>query len=368
MGFAPPSNISNNDFSQGTDGWFLEKKTAASIVKHVEEVGPAAPGSTRRYHRQLQDTIVNQDFVLSTNSIEGPTYTLRTFETIKGTTGVRIRYRFETSEYPRFHLTQYNDFFKISIRSKTAGGTETEVLAMNSLRPSDFGPGSVYPSTAWRERILPVSADGDTIQVEVTVANVGDGRLQSYVYIDFVDELTQGLCIYSNADPNGSLTGSLGHAAIVFYSQVETEMKYTTYGLWPDTIAPNNGDATDIRTAYIFDDVSRYKYFYCEPISDAQKTVLDGLVAADVEWTCSNSCASFSSETFYIVTKTDVDADDFLGIETPREISESIVALNGGTAIPKEGLPWQGKRRLVSRRLDDTSSFPNNFLSQCNYI
>lgn len=363
--FAEPSNIENNDFSEGTDGWKLDNAGAAFIVDHLEEVGPEFSVRMLR-GRRTQDDLVNKDFTLPTQAIEGPTSTSRTFVTKEGTTGVRIRYRFETSEYPVYYGTEFNDFYRVSIRSESAGGSKIDVKAMNDLSPSDFGPGSIYPSTAWKELVLPVSADGDTIQVDVIVANVGDGAFQSYVYIDFVEELTQGLCIYSNAPPSASLTA--GHAAIVYYIKEEATVTLTTYGLWPDA-HPNtvdNGDATDIRTSFPGDDVSGYGYIYCEPISDKKKQMLDDLVGVNVEWTCTNSCASFASETFRGVTGTDVDADDFLGIETPREISESILALNGGTLTPKEGLPWQGGIRRL-RNLQDTS-FPTNFLSQCNYI
>lgn len=244
--------------------------------------------------------------------------------TKEGTLGVRVRYRFETSEYPIFYLSEYNDFFKVSIRSKMAGGKKSDINSMNGLGAAAFGPGAPYPSTAWRELILPVSADGDTIQVDITVANVGDGAYPSWVYIDSVEELSQGLCIYSNAPPDTILDD--GHAAVVLYSKGESGVTLRTYGLWPDFYPDvfNNGDASDIRDTIVGDNVSGYTYFYCEPISDKQNAVLDGLVAANVKWTCSNSCASFAPETFYDVTGTIVDADDFLGIETPREISQSV--------------------------------------------
>ena len=368
VGFGEPSDIDNNDFSQGTDGW--ANPDAASIMEHLEDVGPEADDGARR-GRDLEDAIVNQDFMLFTQPYEGPTSTSRTFVSEEGTTGVRVRYRFETSEYPTFYLTEYNDFFKVSIRSEVVGGLAPEANAMNGLGAAAFGSGTVYPSTGWRELVLPVSADGDIIQVDVTVANVGDGAVLSFVYIDFVEELSQGLCIYSKASPNDKLIS--GHAAIVFYRQEEDDddVMLTTYGLWPDSnnCTNDNGDATDIREDLDCDDVSGYTYFYCEPISDEKKDVLDGLVVANVEWTCTNTCASFASDTFYAVTGKDVDADDFLGIETPREISKSILALNGGTSIPKEGLPWEKNNRRLRRVLDEFgSSFPTDFLAKCNYI
>ena len=47
-------------------------------------------------------------------------------------------------------------------------------------------------------------------------------------------------------------------------------------------------------------------------------------------WRYTNNCASFASERFEEVTGVDIDADDWLGIETPREIGDSILQANGG--------------------------------------
>lgn len=43
-------------------------------------------------------------------------------------------------------------------------------------------------STAWREVELPVNVEGDTIQVYVIVANVGDGAFDSQVIVDKIEE------------------------------------------------------------------------------------------------------------------------------------------------------------------------------------
>ena len=361
VSFSQPSEIDNNDFSLNTtEGWMLNDELTGSIVAHLENAGPNVTGSGRR----LED-VSNKDFVLRTRGFGSQTVS-RTFKTKKGTTGVRIRYRFETSEYPRYYLTQYNDFFKVSIRSKEVGGYTSEVNSMNGLGSAAFGHGSLYPSTKWRESVLPVASDGDIIQVDVTVANVGDGVYDSYVYIDFVKELTQGLCIYSNSSPDANLIA--GHAALVLYHPDGDGFALTTYGLWPDShpAVINNGAASDIRTNLPNDMVSNYKYFYCSAITDEQKKKLDGIVNSNVPWTCTNSCASFASETFDAVTGIDVDADDFLGLETPREISQSILTLNGGknNLLPKEGLPWMKTNRQLQGGSLQTS-YPSNFVATC---
>ena len=48
----------------------------------------------------------------------------------------------------------------------------------------DFSSGA----TAWRTVTLKTDPNGDVIQLDVTVANVADGLLDSHVVIDFVSE------------------------------------------------------------------------------------------------------------------------------------------------------------------------------------
>jgi hypothetical protein len=61
---------------------------------------------------------------------------------------------------------------------------------------------------------------------------------------------------------------------------------------------------------------------------------LNGIVQQAHTWTLSNTCASFASETFYAVTGIDVDADEYFGAETPREVGEHIKEANSGSAHP----------------------------------
>lgn len=46
------------------------------------------------------------------------------------------------------------------------------------------------------------------------------------------------------------------------------------------------------------------------------------------KWGTFNNCVSFASEVFESTTGIDVDADDIMGIETPRELGEHILELN----------------------------------------
>jgi hypothetical protein len=86
-----------------------------------------------------------------------------------GTQEVKVRYKFVTTEVPGGYFgTQYNDYFNVSIRTQAEGGAGTESQTMNGLGLSSFDGGG---ATDWREFDLPVNVDGDTVQVDMTVAN-----------------------------------------------------------------------------------------------------------------------------------------------------------------------------------------------------
>ena len=62
---------------------------------------------------------------------------------------------------------------------------------------------------------------------------------------------------------------------------------------------------------------------------DKSQFFVDKLAEGET-WGYTNNCSSFASETFYDVTGVDVDADDWFGIETPRELGSNIMDMNGG--------------------------------------
>merc|ERR1712038_78240 len=138
-----------------------------------------------------------------------------------------------------------------------------------------------------------------------------------------------------------------GHAALMLVDTFTGEKK--TWGLWPDnhetieSLGLDNGGGSDIREDFIGDVWSKGKYpfMYCEPITEKEKKRLLKLTSLTTAWTCTHNCASFASETFYKVTGIDIDADEFLGFETPREVGQNIIKANGGTHLPPDGLPWE---------------------------
>jgi hypothetical protein len=197
--FTPPSNVDNNDFSQGAAGWETPDGPAAdsstvSLVDHEENVGPTQPTSAptppqggNRLGRHVRQT-VNKDLVLATSG-KGPVTLTRSYVTGPGHTGVSVRYRFVTSEVPGGYFgSQFNDFYSVSIRSFQAGGQISEAASMNGLGLAAFDSSG---STAWREANLPLKCEGDIIMVTIVVENVLDGALDSQVYVDFVDEFSE---------------------------------------------------------------------------------------------------------------------------------------------------------------------------------
>jgi hypothetical protein len=201
QGFNQPSPIANNDFSQGTSGWDTNN-APVQIVPHQEDgsqpVATAAPSSAVAFQKpsvapavpslgQLEPLQASDDQDLQlTTSGEGPQSISRTFQVDPGTKNVTIRYRFITSEVPGGYFgSQYNDYYSVSLRSQKGGGFASDSNSMNGLGLEAFDANG---ATAWRELTLPVSQDGDTIQADITVANVADGLLDSQVIVDKIDQ------------------------------------------------------------------------------------------------------------------------------------------------------------------------------------
>lgn len=236
-GFKTASSVDNNDFRQGADGW--ETGSApVTIVPHEEgvfvplEVPPtgddyfedspamaspsismtssttaaAAVTSRAERHARTQTAVpsavgmgpassapvtattvltpgANEDLVLKTQG-EGPQTLSRTFQVDPGTQEVKIRYKFVTTEVPGGYFgTRYNDYFNLTFRSQTEQGAGSESQTMNGLGISAFDKDG---NTQWREFSLPVNVDGDTVQLDATVANVSDGYLDSQLVMDVV--------------------------------------------------------------------------------------------------------------------------------------------------------------------------------------
>ena len=213
-GFNSPSPIDNNDLSQGTAGWAIGT-APVQIIPHVEgtfvpledptplsaqsssqqlsraeraaqlAANPPGTSTTSPSPENLPLSLEegDQDLVLNTSG-EGPESISRTFQIEEGVQEIKVRYKFVTSEVPGGYFgTQYNDYFNVAIRSQGAGGSASESQTMNGLGLSSFDAGG---ATDWREFTLPVNEAADTIQVDLTVANVADGLFDSALVVDVI--------------------------------------------------------------------------------------------------------------------------------------------------------------------------------------
>ncbi|WP_412542004.1 hypothetical protein R8Z50_05555 [Longispora sp. K20-0274] len=206
-GFKDPSPIKNNDFSQGTAGWntggapvqvsdhvegiphFAGLDAAPPVGQHAEAplMTPASQGGTGQQVAGLNAPVTDKDLTLGTAG-QGEQSISRAFQTDPDVVAVKIRFRFITSEVPGGYFgSQYNDYYRVSIRSQQGGDSTVETNSMNGLGLGAFDYGS--GATAWRELKLKVDKKGDTIQVDLGVANVADGLLDSQVVVDFVEEI-----------------------------------------------------------------------------------------------------------------------------------------------------------------------------------
>jgi hypothetical protein len=130
------------------------------------------------------------------------------------------------------------------------------------------------------------------------------------------------LGIHSNvAGDTHELTA--GHAWLTITENGTT----TFYGLWPDAhpMVVNNGDGSDIRVGLEASAKAVASRYY--KLSDAQAKHFKALMLSNVGWRYTNTCASWASEVVYEIVGEDVDSDDYLGFETPRELGRNILIL-----------------------------------------
>lgn len=207
-GFDSPSLISNNDFSLGTDGWNIGT-APVQIIPHIEGSSNQLTSGTqsihtnssnrngkskksnslkKKFNKQIKSAATgsepDQDLVLNTSG-EGVQSVGRSFSVEPGAKSITIRYKFITSEIPGGYFgSKFNDYFKITARSEKGGGFESAGNSMNGLGLTAF---TADGATAWRELTLPIAQAGDTIQVDVAVANVSDGLFDSQIVVDKID-------------------------------------------------------------------------------------------------------------------------------------------------------------------------------------
>ena len=89
-------------------------------------------------------------------------------------------------------------------------------------------------------------------------------------------------------------------------------------------LGQNNGAGTDIRKNMEPISGKANRYY---KLSAWQSQKLLNLLAKNTTWEKTNNCSSWASYIVTEVTGKDVDADDWLGFETPRELGKSIIEL-----------------------------------------
>lgn len=174
--FKPISTIDNNDFSLGTTGWDIGT-APVSIIDHTEAIQGAS----------IKNSLTNDKDLLLGTLGQGEQSVSRTFTIKPGTKNISLRYKFITSEVPGGYFgSQYNDYYSVSIRGLKSSKKSSEQNSMNGLGLSafEFSTGT----TAWKEISFPVDETGESVQVDATVANVGDGLYDSQIVLDLVDE------------------------------------------------------------------------------------------------------------------------------------------------------------------------------------
>ena len=130
------------------------------------------------------------------------------------------------------------------------------------------------------------------------------------------------LGVHSNvAGGESDYTG--GHAWLT----ITHDGKTIHYGLWPDAHPKviDNGNGSDIRIGMEASAKAAASRYY--RLSDAQAKHFIALMKSNVTWRYTNTCASWASEVVDEIVGEDVDADDWAGFETPRELGKNILKL-----------------------------------------
>lgn len=187
IGLLAESTIANNDISGGTAGWEIGGGANVAVVAHSEDEGALSAGAQAGDPPGTPD----QDLVLRTSG-EGPRFMTRTFRTDPRSRLVKIRYRFQTSEYPGGYFgSKYNDFYNVSLRSSQGAHILDDGSSMNALGRPSFSPAGY---TVWKSTVIPVNrtqqsqSNGEVVQASVVVANVADGAYDSRVLVDKIEE------------------------------------------------------------------------------------------------------------------------------------------------------------------------------------
>ena len=127
------------------------------------------------------------DLVLQTAGQEGPQYAHHQFPVLAGSC-VKVRFRFQTDEFPSYYGTKFNDYYSVTLKHQSASGVVTLVAETKSMNAFPYSAFTQDGYTEWREVKLPSSDKQSTVQVDLTVANIADNFVQSMVIVDLIEQ------------------------------------------------------------------------------------------------------------------------------------------------------------------------------------
>lgn len=135
------------------------------------------------------------------------------------------------------------------------------------------------------------------------------------------DRIVLGIHSTVGAETQGSFNQLVdGHAWISVTRNGQTQY----YGLWPDEHprVQDNGPGSDIRTGMEAGaPATASRYFELTP---EQSATLQRELGRNVDWTYTNTCASWASDVTFRVTGQRVDATELGPVETPRALINGI--------------------------------------------
>ncbi len=202
-GFAAPSEVNNNDLSQGTNGWTWSDGAEVEIVTSVEENAlsqlqkiqrnmirqPRNPNHShlvqllREIERTQSGGNVDRAIMLTTSE-QGPATLSRTFRVASNVESLSFKFRFETSEVPGgYYGSEFNDYFSVTVRNQRSGEIYSFGRSMNDVSLFAFTSNGV---TAWYSDSIDVE-ENDIVQVDLVVANVLDGLYDSSVVFGAIE-------------------------------------------------------------------------------------------------------------------------------------------------------------------------------------
>ena len=191
------ADIDNPDFSQGASGWTVASPNQILLL-HSEASQPLVPCPTCPWRPTLlagsqvsspppaagagqNATTADYDLRFSTMATTQLKSASRTFTARRGSTYVKVRYRFQTDEIGSGG--QPNDTFEVRISNTTAGTTVRDFKTVGTL----MGQWDANGATPWRALELP-AAEGDRIIVTAAAQNIGDNAYAGWIYIDAITE------------------------------------------------------------------------------------------------------------------------------------------------------------------------------------